>query len=68
LKGATKTLSSGDIALLVEIHNVGDSNHYDNIVDFLKHYNYEIVFEYRYHDSAESHVIFHKKINDSNSS
>jgi FkbM family methyltransferase len=68
LKGATKTLSSGDIALLVEIHNVGDSNHYDNIVDFLKHYNYEIAFEYRYHDSAESHVIFRKKINDSNNS
>jgi FkbM family methyltransferase len=68
LKGRTKTLSSRNIDLLIEIHNVGDSNHYDNIVDFLKHYNYEIAFEYRYHDSAESHVIFHKKINDSNSS
>jgi FkbM family methyltransferase len=63
LKGATKTLSRGNIALLIEIHNIGDSNHYDNIVDFLKHYSYEMAFEYRYHDSGESHVIFRKKIN-----
>ena len=61
LKGATKTLSGKDIALLIEIHNVHDSHHYDNIVDFLKHYNYEIAFEYRYEDSSESHVIFRKK-------
>jgi FkbM family methyltransferase len=68
LKGATKILSSGNIDLLIEIHNVGDSSHYDNIVDFLKQYNYEIAFEYRYHDSAESHVIFRKKINNNNGS
>ena len=63
LKGATKTLSHENISLLIEIHNIDDSNHYDNIVDFLKHYSYEIAFEHRYHDSGESHVIFHKKIN-----
>ncbi len=68
LKGATKTLSCGNIALLIEIHNIEDSNHYDNIVDFLKHYSYEIAFEYRYHDSGESHVIFRKKINNNNNS
>jgi hypothetical protein len=61
LKGATKTLSRENIALLIEIHNIGDSNHYGNIIDFLKHYNYEIAFENHYHDSGESHVIFRKR-------
>jgi FkbM family methyltransferase len=62
LKGATNTLSRENIALLIEIHNIGDSNHYDNIIDLLKRYNYEIAFEHHYHDSGESHVIFRKKI------
>ena len=66
LKGTTKTLSCGNIALLIEIHNIGDSNHYDNIVNFLRRYGYEIAFEYRYHDSGESHVIFRKKIFNNN--
>jgi FkbM family methyltransferase len=65
LKGATNTLSRENIALLIEIHNIGDSNHYDNIIDFLKHYNYEIAFEHHYHASGESHVIFRKKNNNS---
>jgi FkbM family methyltransferase len=63
LKGSTKTLSSNDISLLVEIHNIGDPNHYDNVVDFLKYHNYEITFENRY-GSGESHVIFRKNNND----
>ncbi|HEX2230905.1 MAG TPA: FkbM family methyltransferase [Nitrososphaeraceae archaeon] len=62
LKGSTKTLSSNDISLLVEIHNIDDPNHYDNILDFLKYYNYEITFENRY-GSGESHVIFRKTNN-----
>ncbi len=62
LKGSTKTLSSNDISLLVEIHNIGDPSHYDNILDFLKYHNYEITFENRY-GSGESHVIFRKNNN-----
>ncbi len=66
LKGATKTLSGKNIALLIEIHNIEDPRHYDNIIDFLKHYDYEIAFEYRYQGSSESHVIFRKKYHDNN--
>ena len=62
LKGATKTLSGENIALLIEIHNIEDPKHYDNIIDFLEHYNYKIIFEYRYQGSSESHVIFRKKL------
>ena len=62
LKGSTKTLSSNDISLLVEIHNIDDPSHYDNILDVLKYHNYEITFENRY-GSGESHVIFRKNDN-----
>ena len=62
LKGSTKTLSSNDISLLVEIHNIDDPSHYDNILDFLKYHNYEITFENRY-GSGESHIIFRKNNN-----
>jgi FkbM family methyltransferase len=62
LKGSTKTLSSSDISLLIEIHNIDDPSHYDNILDFLKYHNYEITFENRY-GSGESHVIFRKNNN-----
>jgi FkbM family methyltransferase len=61
LKGSTKTLSHDNVALFIEIHNIEDPRHYDNIVDFLKYHNYEITFEYIYDESHESHVIFHKK-------
>jgi FkbM family methyltransferase len=64
LKGSTKTLSCDNVSLLVEIHNIGDPNHYDNLVDFLKYHNYEITFENRYDNSGESHVIFRKNNND----
>lgn len=66
LKGSTKTLSDENISLLIEIHNIEDPSHYDNIVDFLKHNNYEITFEQRYEGSGESHVIFRKKNNNNN--
>jgi FkbM family methyltransferase len=63
LKGSTKTLSRENISLLIEIHNIDDPSHYDNIVDFLKYHNYEITFEQHYEGSSESHVIFQKKDN-----
>jgi FkbM family methyltransferase len=66
LKGSTKTLASGNVSLLVEIHNIEDPSHYDNIVDFAKHHNYEITFEQRYDDSGESHIIFRKRNNGNN--
>lgn len=62
LKGSTKTLSSNDISLLVEIHNIDDPSHYDNILDLLKYHNYEITFENHY-GSGESHVIFRNNKN-----
>jgi FkbM family methyltransferase len=68
LKGSTKTLSSENISLLIEIHNNDDPSHYDNIVDFLKHDKYEITFEQRYEGSGESHVIFRKKNKDKDNS
>jgi FkbM family methyltransferase len=66
LKGSTKTLSSENVSLLIEIHNIEDPSHYGNIVDFLKYHNYEITFEQRYDGSGESHVIFHKNNNNKN--
>ena len=63
LKGSTKTLSSENVSLLIEIHNIEDPSHYDNIVNLLKDDNYEITFEQRYEGSGESHVIFRKNRN-----
>jgi FkbM family methyltransferase len=63
LKGSAKTLSQENLSLFIEIHNIEDPRHYDNIVDFLKYHNYEIAFEYRYDQAGESHVIFRKKNN-----
>jgi FkbM family methyltransferase len=68
LKGSTKTLSTENMSLLIEIHNIEDPSHYDNIVDFLKYDNYEITFEQRYEGSGESHVIFRKKNKDNDNS
>jgi FkbM family methyltransferase len=66
LKGSTETLSGENVSLFVEIHNIEDPSHYDSVIDFLKHHNYEITFEQRYDNSGESHVIFRKKNNNSN--
>ncbi len=68
LRGSTKILSGENISLLIEIHNIEDPSHYNNIVDFLKYRNYEITFEQRYEGSGESHVIFRKKNNDNEDS
>ncbi|HZB99699.1 MAG TPA: FkbM family methyltransferase [Nitrososphaeraceae archaeon] len=66
LKGSTEMLSGENVSLLVEIHNIEDPSHYYNIVDFLKHRNYEMTFEQRYEGSGESHIIFRKKNKNSN--
>jgi FkbM family methyltransferase len=66
LKGSTITLSSEDVSLFIEIHNIEDPSHYDNVVDFLKYHNYEITFEQRYSSSGESHIICRKKNNNNN--
>jgi FkbM family methyltransferase len=68
LKGSTKSLSGENMYLLIEIHNIEDPSHYDNIVNLLKDDNYEITFEQRYEGSGESHVIFHKKNKDNDNS
>ena len=66
LKGSTETLSGENVFLFVEIHNIEDPSHYDNVVDFVKYYNYKITFEQRYEGSGESHVIFRKNKNNVN--
>ena len=61
LKGATDVLSkSKDIALLIEIHNLGDGkNFYEPIMDLLKKYNFKTEFEI-VHEGGERHVVVHK--------
>jgi FkbM family methyltransferase len=60
LKGATGILSKGkDICLLVEVHNPYDTNHYNQIIDFLKPYNFKIEFE-KIYESGERHIIARK--------
>jgi FkbM family methyltransferase len=63
LRGATSILSqSKDIALLVEIHNLGEGkNMYEPIVHFLNEYSFKIDFEKTY-ESGEKHVIFRKNM------
>lgn len=64
LKGSASTLSSNqDIALLVEVHDIQDSNHYKNIAEFLYSYGFKAGFEKTY-SSGERHVIFRKQEND----
>jgi FkbM family methyltransferase len=67
LKGSTKTLSGENVSLFLEIHNIEDPSHYHNVVDFLKHYNYEMTFELRYDASGEGHLIFRKRNSSRNS-
>jgi FkbM family methyltransferase len=57
LKGSANILStSKDITLLIEIHNPGDTNHYKQIIDFLKPYNFKIEFE-KIYESGERHMV-----------
>jgi FkbM family methyltransferase len=65
LKGSIETLSSKNMSLLVEIHNINDPSHYNNVIELLKHHNYEMTFEQLYEGSGEGHVIFRKKNNNS---
>ena len=62
LKGATNVLSkSKDIALLIEIHDLGEGkNHYNPIMDLLNNYNFKIEFE-KIHSTSERHLIVRKK-------
>jgi FkbM family methyltransferase len=66
LKGSIETLSGKNMSLLVEIHNINDPSHYNNVIELLKHHNYEMTFEQLYEGSGEGHVIFRKKNNNSN--
>jgi FkbM family methyltransferase len=60
LKGATEILSnSKDICLLIEVHNPYDTNHYNQIIDFLKPYNFKIEFE-KIYESGERHMVARK--------
>jgi FkbM family methyltransferase len=60
LKGATEILSnSKEICLLIEVHNPYDTNHYKQIIDFLKYYNFKIQFE-KIYESGERHIIARK--------
>ena len=57
LKGATEILSnSKEICLLIEVHNPYDTNHYKQIIDFLKPYNFKIEFE-KIYESGERHMV-----------
>ena len=57
LKGSTNILSiSKDISLLIEVHNPDDTNHYKQIIDFLKPYNFKIEFE-KIYESGERHMV-----------
>jgi FkbM family methyltransferase len=60
LKGAINILSkSKDVSLLIEVHNPYDTNHYKQIIDFLKSYNFKIEFE-KIYESGERHIIVRK--------
>ena len=62
LKGAHNILSkSKDIALLIEVHNIAEGrNLYENIMDLLKTYNFNIEFE-KIHEGGERHIVIRKK-------
>ena len=62
LKGATNVLSkTTDIALLIEIHEIGDGKTlYQPIMDLLNNYNFKKEFE-KVYDNGEMHIIVHKQ-------
>lgn len=62
LKGANDILSkSKDIALLIEIHDVGDEKTlYNPIMDLLNSYNFKKEFE-KIYESGERHIIVRKQ-------
>ncbi|MBD0360093.1 MAG: FkbM family methyltransferase, partial [Nitrososphaeraceae archaeon] len=62
LNGATTIISkSKDIALLIEVHNLGGgTNLYRSVKEFLDSFNFKIEFEKTY-DSGEKHIIARKQ-------
>lgn len=61
LKGAQNILSkSGNLSLLVEIHNLQNGNFYSEIMDLLAQNEFRIVYEQIY-DGGERHVILRKR-------
>lgn len=62
LKGATRTLAANhDTTILMEIHDIQDSEHYGKIIRFMKAFGFEIGFEKSYGSGREWHVIFSKQ-------
>lgn len=63
LKGAVHTLSTnGNTRLLIEVHDIADDNHYNNIVKFLDSHGYKIQKEKIYLLGKERHVIFAREV------
>lgn len=57
LKGSVNTLANNkDLALLIEVHDILDNNHYSNIANFLDSYGYKVHQEHVYF--SERHVVF----------
>lgn len=62
LKGATGTLAANhDTTILMEIHDVQDSEHYGKITRFMEDLGFKIEFEKSYSSGREWHVIFDKQ-------
>jgi FkbM family methyltransferase len=60
LQGAQNILSnSKDISVLIEIHNLQNTDLYNPIIDILRKYRFSIIFE-KVYDSGERHIIGRK--------
>jgi FkbM family methyltransferase len=61
LKGAANTLSlNKDLTLLMEVH--GDAN-YNPVLDILREYNFQIIYENKYYPSNDRHIMARKLAN-----
>ena len=61
LKGAVSTLSaSARMSVLVEVHDIQQSDHYNNVADFLSLLGFKAEFEIMYDSGRERHVLFRK--------
>jgi hypothetical protein len=64
LQGAQNILSnSKDISVLIEIHNLQNTNLYNPIIDMLREYRFSIIFE-KVYDSGERHIIGRKLLSE----
>lgn len=62
LKGAEGILSkSKNISVLVEIHDIGDRDHHDRVLNYMQSHHFKIAFVRTYDNSIEKHVIFEKQ-------